>query len=152
MLRKFLFISLLCLLICSLAPAQFNWFASSGIPDWVQHKQEGNSIDDALSYYFGIGVSTESQKEADNLAREEFAKSVEVNVISLYTENIKEHNASYSENIETSTLILTDLSIKGISIQERYFDKEKKMFYSLMKLKKEDYNRIFIYLIKKRFW
>lgn len=131
-------------ILCSLCYTQINWFAKSAepeIPLWVQRTQEGLSIEDAFSFYFGIGVSNESQEKADIKARDEFAKSVEVKVKSVYKENIKFRGKRYSEKIDISSSALTDISIRGIAITERFYDGD--IYYSLMKIGKDEYNRNF---------
>ena len=111
-------------------------------PDWVRRYQKGKSIKSALDYYYGIGTSKKSQSEADIKAREEFAISVEVKVKSIFEEEIKEKNRRVFEFSRYSLSELTEISIKGITVTERYEDLRKRTYYSLIKIRKDEYNRI----------
>ena len=145
--KSFILTALLALLLPSIGKSQFfNIFTNSDdnkIPTWVQRTQEGRAIDNASDYYYGIGVSSESQDKANTKAREEFAKSVEVKIKSVYEENVKATGKRYSEKIDISNTALTDISIRGISITERYYNNEQEKYYALMQVTKDEYNQIF---------
>ena len=145
--KSFILTALLALLLPSIGKSQFfNIFTNSDdnkIPTWVQRTQEGRAIDNASDYYYGIGVSSESQDKANTKAREEFAKSVEVKIKSVYEENVKARGKRYSEKIDISNTALTDISIRGISITERYYNNEQEKYYALMQVTKDEYNQIF---------
>lgn len=148
MIKNTLNITLFSILFFSSGNAQFFDFPpqnkDADKPVWVQRHQNGLAIDDATSYYFGIGVSNDSQEKADSKSREEFAKSIEIKVESIYEENIKEKNNKSAEKVEMSHSELTEISIKGITIGERYYDQEKGTYYALMKVDKDKYTKIII--------
>ena len=116
--------------------------SDSNIPDWAKRFQHGKSIKDADDYYFGVGSSRVSKQDADKMAREEFAQNIEVQVSSVQKEILKEKNGIVWESYVSVTEVVTDVNLKGIHIVERYTDSSSKTYYSLIKIQKDEYNKI----------
>lgn len=108
------------------------------MPDWAKNR----TIDDKSNCYFGIGKSSDSEDAADDVARQEFAKSIKTHVETMMKEQIKEKNYKVDEKYERESLVKTDLSLQGITITERYHDKNAGIWYSLIKYEKDEYDKI----------
>lgn len=104
-------------------------------PSWVKQ----NTIDDARNYYFGIGISDSSFADADLKARIQFAMNVEIKVKSIFEQEIKETNDQYSNHTKVTNQLISDVSLKGITVSARYSDS---LYYSLIQYKKDDYDSL----------
>jgi hypothetical protein len=107
------------------------------MPDWAKNRK----IDNPNRYYFGIGISTESQKAADDDARKEFAKMVESQVESFAKQEIKEKNYKVDEKFESKSSVESKVSLQGVYIEDRYYDKNDGKYYSLIKFARDDYHK-----------
>lgn len=110
-------------------------------PAWVEYYEKGEigKIDDSNSKYYGVGISKVSQAEADDLARTNFAKMVNSVVKSQFERKIEEAGNNYSDKTNVSNEILTDISLKGISITNTYFNPTLSTYYSLIIIDKDEY-------------
>ncbi len=123
--------------------------SDSTIPEWAKRYQSGKSIKDASDYYSGIGSSIISKQDADKMAREEFAQNIEVQVKKVQEEILKEKNGIVWESYVSVTEVVTDVNLKGVHIVERYTDAGSKTYYSLIKIQKDEYNKIVFEELKK---
>jgi len=119
-----------------------NIFAQNEIPEWVERYQKDKAIKNASEYYFGIGVSIKSKEDADTKAREEFAKNIEVQVKCIQKDMLQEKNGRDWENSISISETVTDVNLLGINISERYQDPKTGEFYSIIKVQKDEYNKI----------
>jgi hypothetical protein len=105
-------------------------------PEWTNTQK--NTI--GPGYYFGIGTSTVSSDEADTRAFIEFSRSVEVKVKSIFQREVSEEGKNFSDRTKVSTEMISDVSLKGIGITERYLDTTGRMFFSLIKYRTTEYD------------
>lgn len=111
-------------------------------PFWVTN----NTVQNSQQYYFGIGISDSSFDDADFKARIQFSMNVEVKVKSLFEQKIKEDDNEYSNTTKVSNELLSDVSLKGIAVTERFHDS---LFYSLILYKKDDYDSLIAQEIRR---
>jgi hypothetical protein len=105
-------------------------------PEWTNTQK--NSIGPGL--YYGIGVSNTSRDEADTRAFIEFARNVEIKVKSIFQREVSEEGKEFSDKTKVSTEMVSDVSLKGISVTERYADTLAGMFYSLILYRITEYD------------
>jgi len=108
----------------------------SGFPAWAR-----SGMVEIDTVYYGIGQSTISQADADDLARLEFGKMVEVRVNSLARQMVMENQEQLVEAYSYEALVSTDLSLRGIEITER-FTPDSVTYYSLIQYGKAAYQRL----------
>lgn len=109
-------------------------------PEWVQRYKQGQAIKDYTNYYFGIGVSEKSKKDAGNEALQEFGRNIETKVRSEIKNQLQEKSGKVSEFTSTSVEISSDIGLKGIAITNRF--EEDGIYYSLIRYEREEFNRI----------
>ena len=109
-------------------------------PEWVQRYKQGQAIKDYTNYYFGIGVSEKSKKDADNEALQEFGRNIETKVRSEIINQLQEKSGKVTEFTSQSVEISSDIGLKGIAITGRF--EEDGTFYSLIQYEREEFNRI----------
>ncbi len=107
-------------------------------PDWTNTQK--NSI--GLGFYYGIGLSRVTSDEADIRAFLEFARNVEVKVKSTFQREVNEEGKDFSEQTHLSMEMISDVSLKGIAITERYNDTLSKTFYSLIQYRMTEYDSL----------
>lgn len=112
---------------------------SQEIPDWAKNRRPENPG----KYYFGIGVSSRSEGEADNNARIEFTRNVQTQVETMIDHQISEDKKEINEVYNRQNLVKAELSLKGINVSERYFDSANKTWYSLIQYEKDAYQNLF---------
>jgi len=114
-------------------------------PQWVvQQKIESQS-----DSYYGIGISQTSANDADARALIAFGQNVEVKVKSIFQREVTEEGKDFSENTKVTAELVSDVSLKGISITERYADTTAKTFYSLISYRKSEYDSLVTYEIQR---
>ena len=126
----FLFIGL-----CSLI-----WAEPEIQPSWLTQFMDTGSIQNQNDYYFGVGVSDKSQKEADNLALEQFGRCIETQVKSQISSSLSENNGKVNDATSSSIEINSEVGLKGISITNRAEFENK--HYSMIRYLKAEYNKI----------
>ena len=104
-------------------------------PFWVANRTVKNSE----LYYFGIGSSKESFAESDAKARLEFAMNVEVKVKGVFQQEIKEEGEDFYNKTKISNELVSNVSLKGITITSRYSDT---VYYSLIQYRKTEYDSL----------
>ena len=116
----------------------------SGIPLWVTYLKRGEigKIAEGHSYFFGAGSSEKSQADADSAARVEFARNVETRVESSYKELASADAGKEEYSIEMSTSVRTELSLRGISITAVWVDEDSSVYYSLIRIPRNDYTAL----------
>jgi len=107
-------------------------------PYWVINK----SVENDEQYYFGIGYSSISELKADEHAFINFGKMIELKVHSTTEILLEENNLEISNKTVNSTKIESSVKLKGITITERFYDKENKQFFSLIKYTIAEYEDI----------
>ncbi|MBU0560706.1 MAG: LPP20 family lipoprotein [Bacteroidetes bacterium] len=112
-------------------------------PDWVINYQSGSQIADYEKYYSGLGFSKSDQETADKLAYNDFANSIQVEVKSRFENITTEKDAVVFEETELSRKQSSEIILRGINITARFYDEEKEIYYSLIKILKEDYDKLF---------
>ena len=100
-------------------------------PEWTNTQK--STI--GTGFYYGIGVSQSNSDEADTRAFLEFARNVEVKVKSTFQREVNEEGKEFSDRTILSMEMISDVSLKGIAVTERYTDTTSATFYSLIKLK-----------------
>ena len=121
-------------------------------PEWLQRYMEGQSIESASNYYYGIGESKKSQSDADARARKEFALSVEVRVKSVLEDEIQQKGHKLKEFTKYRSKQISDLSLRGITITERWHEDSEQMvlkvpiketyYFSMIKIEKDKYEQL----------
>ena len=114
-------------------------------PDWVSQLK----IEDKSVSYFGIGISQTSVEDADGRALIAFAQNVEIKVKSIFEREVTEEGKDFSDNTKVTAQLVSDVSLKGISITERYADTSSNSFYSLIKYRKTEYDSVVTYEIQR---
>lgn len=111
-------------------------------PKWVKLKKQGKSIENSIDYYFGVGLSKKSQKDADTQAYQMFAQSIETKVKTITKNQLTEKNGKNKEFTSAYQEVSTDMTMRGLSITQQYFDEISSTYYTLIKYKKTEYNKI----------
>ncbi|MBI2429739.1 MAG: hypothetical protein HYV29_13275 [Ignavibacteriales bacterium] len=107
-------------------------------PLWVrQQKIESPSL-----YYYGIGVSKISFDDADARALILFGQNVEIKVKSIFQREVTEEGKEFSEKTNVTEELVSEVSLKGIAISERYADTTAKSFFSLIQYRKTEYDSL----------
>ena len=101
-------------------------------PDWTN-----GTIKNPDQFYFGVGSSNKSQKDADDKARENFALMVQLNISSRNYAKVSETKRGVKDEYVQSTSITTEQSLRGINISERWNDSA--IFWSLIKMRRDDF-------------
>src|SRR4030042_1632605 len=101
-------------------------------PRWVAEQK----IDNYIEAYYGIGISPISSDDADARALISFGQNVEIKVKSIFQREVSEEGKDFSENTSVTAELISDVSLKGISITERFADTTAKTFYSLISYRK----------------
>lgn len=110
----------------------------SSIPHWVRELK----VKDPDRYYFGIGKSVNSVAEADDNARVEFSKSLEVQVDAQVKHEISEKGRKVTEAFDMKNTVMSKMILRGIYITDRWQDPDGKNFYSLIQVNRNDYNKL----------
>ncbi len=108
------------------------------IPYWVRELK----VNDPARHYFGIGMSTNAVSEADDNARIEFSKSVEVQVDAQVKQEISEKGRKVTEAFDMKNTVMSKMILRGIYITDRWQDPDGKKFYSLIQVNRDDYNKL----------
>jgi hypothetical protein len=90
----------------------------------------------------GIGISQTSSAEADANALIKFGQNVQLRVKSIFQRQVKEEGKDFSDKTTISSELVSDVSMKGISISERYIDSVAHTFYSLVQYRKTEYDSL----------
>ncbi len=114
-------------------------------PEWANTQK--NTI--SSSFYYGIGYSQISSDEADTRAFIEFSRNVELKVKSIFQQQVTEEGKDFFERTNISTELISDVSLKGIAITERFADTTSKMFYSLIQYRKTEYDSMMLFQIER---
>ena len=122
-----------------------------GKPDWVSFYQKGEigKIVPDRNSFFGVGSSSENQGEADFAARLEFSLNVETRVKSSYSEIVAVNEGKEDYKLDINTQVWTDLSLKGVAITEIWQDPESLIYYSLIRISRDEYTAILEQNIKE---
>lgn len=107
-------------------------------PEWTNTQR--NTI--GSGFYSGIGVSSVSQDEADTRAFIEFSRNVEVNVKSVFQREVSEEGKEFSDATSISMQLISDVSLKGISITERFVDTTAHSYFALIQYRTEEYDSL----------
>ena len=107
-------------------------------PYWVREMK----IEDPEQCYFGIGMSEKSREDADDKARIEFAKMLEVQVDAQVQHQISEKGRKVSEAFQMKNTVMSKMILRGIYVSERWTDPETGKYYSLIRVNKGDYNKL----------
>ncbi|MDA3851437.1 MAG: hypothetical protein PF447_09210 [Spirochaetaceae bacterium] len=109
-------------------------------PSWVDLFTLGKMAEiSGTDNYLGVGSSINNQDEADQNAKVDFARNVETRVDSTMEEVYQEEQGEGETTLSMSLEIKTEMSLKGISITERYFNEESQTYYSMIKVNRADY-------------
>ena len=107
-------------------------------PEWTNTQK--SSI--GSGYYYGIGTSQVSSDEADTKAFLEFVRNVEIKVKSTFQREVNEEGKDFSDQTHISTEMVSDVSLKGISITERFKDTTSRVYFSLIQYRISQYDSI----------
>ncbi len=107
-------------------------------PEWTNTQK--STI--GTGFYYGIGVSQSNSDEADTRAFLEFARNVEVKVKSTFQREVNEEGKEFSDRTILSMEMISDVSLKGIAVTERYTDTTSATFYSLIKYRMTEYDSL----------
>lgn len=122
------------LLFLSLSVSLF----SQDFPQWAKQQK----IDNPSLYYHGIGLSKVSIADADARALISFGQNVEVKVKSIFQREVSEEGKDFSEKTKISEELITDVSLKGIVMTDRFVDTASGSFYSLIQYRKTEYDSL----------
>jgi hypothetical protein len=112
-------------------------------PQWVTRYIHGETvIDNPVDNYFGVASSQASQQKADQEALKAFGQSIELNVQTRVEQRISETQGKLDQFIEDASEISSDVSLKGISITNRYHDTATGTWYSMVLYDKATYYTI----------
>ncbi|MFZ4621107.1 MAG: hypothetical protein ACOYNS_11145 [Bacteroidota bacterium] len=114
-------------------------------PEWTNTQK--NTI--GPGYYYGIGTSYISDSEADTRAFIEFSRNVEVKVKSIFQREVSEEGKEFSDKTKVSTEMVSDVSLKGIGITERYVDTTAHTHFSLIKYRITEYDSMMQFQISR---
>jgi len=103
---------------------------SSECPNWIS-----GTIENPGDYYFGVGISSKSQQDADKAAIKLFAQNIQQIITSETKVTLSETAKGIIDEIEHSSLITTAQSLKGISVSDRCHDSV--FYYSLVKKRRD---------------
>lgn len=122
----------------------FPVLAAASTPDWVlEYKQYGALKTGLKNCYFGVGVSNYNQSEADDQARVNFQKMVQVWVQSeSRTIRIDTGGTITHEELEQSSLVITREMMRGISVTGSYHDPDQDTYYALIRIDKDEFQRL----------
>lgn len=130
------------LVLLSLLPAIA---VSQTRPDWTNIQK--NAI--GPGYYYGIGISHISLEESDTRAFLEFSRHVEVKVKSVFQREVSEEGKDFSESTNITTELISDVSLKGIAITERFVDSTASMYFSLIQYRTSEYDSLIQFQIER---
>jgi hypothetical protein len=135
--RSSIILSALCFCVISL-PAQIK-------PAWTNTQK--NTI--STAFYYGIGSSQVSSDEADTKAFVEFSRNVELKVKSVFQQQITEEGKDFSDRTTITTELISDVSLKGIAITERFTDTISNVHFSLIQYRKTEYDSLLQFQIER---
>lgn len=118
-------------------------------PEWVRLFLQGKGPVDATDYYVGVGSSKTVQEDADAKARQEFGLNVESHVQTVITREIQETEKRLTDEYTSSARVVSDVVFRGISVTERFEDKEERTFYALIKIQKSVYDTLLVSEIRR---
>lgn len=131
MTRRILHIILLVLMAVLSTAAQVR-------PEWTDLQR--NAV--GPGYYYGVGISPASFDESDTRAFIEFARNVEVKVKSTFQREVSEQEKEFSDATTISMQLVSDMSLKGVAITERFVDTTQQIFYSLIRYRTFEYDSL----------
>ncbi len=113
------------------------------VPSWVSQRRDVRYPD--LSYLIGVGVSDKDRSAADENARIDLVKQIEVELSGEETSFQFEasekgeghYTVSEGSNVKSTITSKVDIKMTGLTISERWYDEKEKMFYSLAVLNRE---------------
>ena len=114
-------------------------------PEWTNIQK--NSV--GPGFYYGIGYSQSSSDDADTHAFLEFARNVEVKVKSTFQREVNEEGKEFSDKTSLSLEMISDVSLKGISITERYNDTTSRTFFSLIQYRMTEYDSLIKFQVER---
>lgn len=114
-------------------------------PQWVLQQK----IENPSESYYGIGISQTSFTESDARALIAFAQNVEIKVKSIFQQEVLEEGKDFSDKTKVTAELVSDVSLKGISITERFVDTTSKTFYSLISYRKSEYDSLVTHEIQR---
>lgn len=132
-------------IILSAIACNILFLSAQSKPEWANIQK--NTISN--SYYYGIGNSQISSDEADTRAFIEFSRNVEIKVKSIFQQQVTEEGKDFSERTNISTELISDVSLKGIAITERFSDTTSKIFFSLIQYRKTEYDSMVLFQIER---
>ena len=104
---------------------------ASPTPDWVLGR--GHMEYDPTQYLTGVGYSKENSISAGDSARSELIKSIRVQINAVS----KDYNSTGKSFAESSVHTSTDFLLEGSQVKDGWFDEDKKVFYSLVVIKRQ---------------
>ncbi|MFA6456529.1 MAG: hypothetical protein WCW40_06880 [Bacteroidota bacterium] len=125
--------------------ALFSFVPAQTRPEWTDLTK--NSI--GSGYQYGIGTSSSSSDDADTRALIEFSRNVEVKVKSIFQREVSDEGKEFSDKTNISTQLISDVSLKGVSITERYADTASGNFYSLILYRTSEYDSLVRFQIER---
>ncbi len=141
---KHTFLQLLFILLCSKVCAQ-----PVQKPEWVKQFQQGKIFNDTIDSYRGVGSSALTQEDADAKARQDFCLSVEVRVQYEIARNIQEVDNVTHDEYSSSAKMSSDIVLRGITMSERFEDKDEKKFYALIRIQKSAFDTLLVTEIRR---
>lgn len=71
-----------------------------------------------------------------------FGQNVEVKVKNIFHREVSEEGKDFSERTKVTEELVSDVSLKGIGMTERYADAALKLFHSLVRYRKTEYDSL----------
>ena len=139
----FLISILVCLIGCHHQKIPDAARTKTGIPSWVLHRRDVRYPQ--AFYLIGIGMSEKDSASADENARIDLVKQIEMELIgeetSFQREESEKNKGSYTvtqeSRVESNIKTRVDITIAGLTISERWYNEGKKRYYSLATLDRD---------------
>lgn len=115
------------------------------MPDWVKKFVSGEDVALVISrtgnIYYGVGKSKSSQAEADELARQDFARMLNTSIVEEMELRQEEDNDTFRERYDRQLKQKSQATIRGININYRFEDAESGVYYALIYVNKDEFDR-----------
>lgn len=135
---------LICLAIalCALSVANPHLRAQEEAPDWVRRQR--NDAYPEMAFFQGVGLAkaagdeAKDWKTAENQARAEVARQIRTRVSGVVSSNQREeifnNKNTVSQIVEEAITSSVDMSVSGLLVRDRFYDKRAKLYYVLVTL------------------
>ncbi|MEE2709111.1 MAG: DUF4384 domain-containing protein [Gemmatimonadota bacterium] len=122
----------------------FGWFflfvsTSAAQPDWATQPPSGSRW-----YLYGVGIAHATgdkvydRQRADDVARTDIARQLRITVTSRLTSTkVEDTELGYTHDTREVIESSVSLTLEGVAIKERHYDKIRKIYYALAQLNRQ---------------